>query len=129
MFEKVWALSDDLRTAVTVWRVGERRYIKPHDPKPPKIIKVVGKKVLLNYVGSDIDCDIYEGEVPGKLEEDRDLPQEVIDYLNYYNKITLILAKLEKEVNEIIQESRKLSETPEDKEESDGATGSSESGD
>lgn len=129
MFEKVWGLSNDLRTAVTLWKVDDKRFIRPtSEEKPPKEVKVVGNHSKLKYIGTNLNCDIYEGDMSNLLQEDYNVPQDVLDYMNYMNRSRIILLQIGEKVNEIIQESRSISEASKGVEESDGETSSSENG-
>ena len=101
MFEKVWGMSSDSRTAITVWKVGDKRFIKPHDDeKPPKEVKIIGKREKLVYKGTDLNCDIYEGDVECDLSQDINIPQDVMDYTNYSNRSMIILAQIKEKINE-----------------------------
>ena len=118
MYGKVWAVSSDLKETCVLWEVSKSRFVKPSSKKPPKEVKVIGSRDKLMYDGSDLDCDIYRGQVSTQLEMGNDIPQVVLDYLNYRNKSHLILEAIKERVDGIIQESRKLSEASENNEES-----------
>lgn len=119
MFEKVWAMSSDLKTTITLWRVTEKRFIRPvmDGQKPPKEVKVVGDRSKLTYIGTDLECDIYTGEVGSVLDEDMNVPDKVLSYVKYQNISRLIITQIREKVNEIVQESRSISEISEDNKE------------
>lgn len=129
MFGKLWAVSSNLRVTVTLWNISGDRFVRPHEGKPPKEVKVVGRNKSLTYRGTELNCDVYEGDVKCDIVDYIDVPQDVLDYADYYMKSSVILAKIKEKTDEVVQESRRLHETPEDSEESNGEGSISETED
>lgn len=134
MIERISTISANAHRVALMWKVGETRFIKPHheekDSKGKRIKPEIQYKVLgggnLWYKGTELDCDIYEGNITYGLKEDDDPPNLIVDYVTYYRKSAEILAKIRSHLDEVIQESRRISETPEESEESDSISGSPE---
>lgn len=129
MFGKVWAVSSNLKVTVTLWNISGNRFVRPHEERPPKEVKVVGRNRSLRYKGTELNCDVYEGDVKCDIVDYVDVPQDVLDYSDYYIKSSVILAKIKERADEVVQEFRGVHETPEDSEESDSGTGIPETGD
>ena len=134
MIERVSTISANAHKVALMWRVGETRFIKPHyeekDSKGKRIRPEIQYKVLgggnLWYKGTELDCDIYEGNITYGLKEDDDPPNLITDYVTYYQKSAEILAKIRSHLDEVIQESRRVSETSEESEEFNNNSSGSE---
>lgn len=134
MIERISAISANSHSIAPMWKVGENRFIKPHleqkdfkgrRMKPEIQYKVWGSGSLW-YKGTELDCDIYEGNIESGLKEDNDPPSLITDYVDYYRKSAEILTLIRSSVNETIQKSRELHETPEAVEEPDTDSSSPE---